>query len=157
VREYKSQQPVVIGKKYIIVLKQNPDDKFSVRSLGSTNQVGIPNKPGKQINLMSPYSRSSIRNGEMENDNLFITNPPETVHRYMATHSTNPQMIEAMAVMLLTEDPMTFHDIPIKSEDIKDNAPALMLHSILFSIGIQIVPIYKKKEKQNARINAPSL
>jgi hypothetical protein len=157
VREYKSQQPVVIGKKYIIVLKQNPDDKFSVRSLGSTNQVGIPNKPGKQINLMSPYSRSSIRNGEMENDNLFITNPPETVHRYMATHSTNPQMIEAMAVMLLTEDPMTFHDIPIKSEDIKDNAPALMLHSILFSIGIQIVPIYKKKEKENARINAPKV
>jgi hypothetical protein len=148
-REFVSKNSVVIGKKYILVLKQNPDDKFSVRSLGSTNQVGIPNKPGRQINLLSPYSKSSIRNGEMENDNLFITTNPEIVHRYMATHSTNPAMVEAMAVMLLTEDPLTFHDIPIKSKDIKDDAPALMLHSTLFSIGIQIKPIYKTKEKNN--------
>jgi hypothetical protein len=55
-------------------------------------------------------------------------------------------MIEAMATMLLTEDPLEFHDVPIKSEDIKDDAPALMLHAILYSIGIQIKPIYKKKE-----------
>jgi hypothetical protein len=152
IREYKSQRPVVIGKKYILVLKQNPDDKFSVRSLGSTNQVGIPNKPGRQVNLMFPYSKSSIRNGEMENDNFFIRIAPELVHRYMATHSTNPKMIEAMATMLLTEDPLTFHDIPIRSEDIKDDAPALMLHAILYSIGIQIKPIYKKKEiKQDAK------
>jgi hypothetical protein len=146
IREYKSQVPVVIGKKYILVLKQNPDDKFSVRSLGSTNQVGIPNKPGRQVNLMFPYSKSSIRNGEMENDNFFIRIAPELVHRYMATHSTNPKMIEAMATMLLTEDPLTFHDVPIRSEDIKDDAPALMLHATLYSIGLQIKPIYKKKE-----------
>jgi hypothetical protein len=151
IREYQSERPVVIGKKYIIVLKQNPDDKFSVRSLGSTNQVGIPNKPGKQISLMSPYSKPSIRNGEMENDNLFIMIPPELVHRYMATHSINPKMIEAMAKMLLTEDPMEFHNLPIKSEDIKDDAPALMFHSILFSIGVQIKPIYKEDAKRNER------
>jgi hypothetical protein len=150
VREYKSQQPVVIGKKYIIVLKQNPDDKFSARSLGSTNQVGTPNKPGRQVNIMFPYSKPSIRNGEMENDNFYIRIPHETVHRYMATHSTNPKMIEAMATMLLTEDPLTFHNIPIRNEDIKDDVPALMLHSTLYSIGIQIKPIYRKKEKQYA-------
>jgi hypothetical protein len=143
IREYQSERPIIIGKKYIMVLKQNPDDKFSVRSLGSTNQVGIPNKPGKQINLMSPYSKPSIRNGEMENDNLFTRIPPELVHRYMATHSINPAMIEAMAKMLLTKDPLKFHNLPIKSEDIKDDAPALMFHAILFSIGTQIKPIYK--------------
>jgi hypothetical protein len=146
IREYQSQRPVVIGKKYIIVLKQNPDDKFSVRSLGSTNQVGIPNKPGKQTSLMSPYSKSSIRNGEMENDNFYIRIAPEIVHRYMATHSLNPKMIEAMAVMLATEDPLAFHDLPIRSEDIKDDAPALMLHATLFSMGIEIKPIYKERE-----------
>jgi hypothetical protein len=101
---------------------------------------------------MSPYSKSSIRNGEMENDNFFIRLPPEIVHRYMATHSTNPQMIEAMATMLLTEDPLTFHNVPIRSEDIKNDAPALMLHSILFSIGIQIKPIYKKEKLKNESI-----
>jgi hypothetical protein len=152
VREYQSQRPVVTGKKYILVLKQNPDDKFSVRSLGSTNQVGIPNKPGKQTNLMSPYSKSSIRNGEMENDNFFIRIDHEYVHRYMATHSTNPEMIEAMAVMLATEDPLTFHDLPIRNEDIKNDAPALMFHATLFSIGVQIKPIYK--EKTNAKVHA---
>jgi hypothetical protein len=149
VREYQSKSPIVIGKKYIMVLKQNPDDKFSARSLGSTNQVGIPNKPDKRTNLMSPYSKSSIRNGEMENDNFFIRIPPELVHRYVSTHSTNPRMIEAMATMLLTEDPLTFHNIPIKNEDIKDDIPALMLHATLFSMGIQIIPIYKKKYKEN--------
>jgi len=135
---------VIIGRKHYLLLKQTPDDKFSVRSLGSTNQVGIPNKPGKQGNLMSPYSKSAIRNGEMESDNLFTRVNHEMVHRYIATHSTNPEMRERLNVMLLTEDPLELHDIPIRSEDIKDDVPAVMLHASLFSIGIEIKPIYSK-------------
>lgn len=146
VRTYKSLNNVIIGKMYYIVLKQNPDDKFSARSLGSTNQVGIPNKPSKLGNSMAPYSKSAIRNGEMENDNLFVRIDNEMVHRYMSTHSTNPVMIEALAKMLLTEDPMELHDIDIANEDICDDVPAIMLHATLYSgCGLEIKPIYANK------------
>ena len=143
VRTYESDNNVIIGKKYYMVLKQNPDDKFSARSLGSTNQVGIPNKPGKQGNMMSPYSKSAIRNGEMESDNLFIRIPSEIVHRYISTYSTNPLMIEKLSQMLLTEDPMELHDLDLNDDEFYDDVPALMLHSYLFSIGIEIKPIYR--------------
>ena len=143
VRTYKSINPVVIGKKYYIVLKQNPDDKFSVRSLGTTNQVGVPNKPGRQNNLMSPYSKSAIRSGEMEQDNYYVRIDNEMVHRFIATHSTNPEMREKLATMLLTEDPMELHDLDISSEDIENDVPALEFHATLFSIGMEIRPIYE--------------
>ena len=146
VRQYKSENPVIIGKKYYILLKQMPDEKFSARSVGSTNQVGIPNKAGKQIKLMSPYARNAIRMGEMENDVNFVRIDPEIENRLMATHSTNPELCEKLATMLLTENPFELHDLPIKDEDIKDNVPALMLHSILYSMcGVEIGDICERE------------
>ena len=41
-------------------------------------------------------------------------------------------------MMLLTEDPFEMHDLPIKDEDIKDDVTALMFHSAMYSIGIEI-------------------
>ena len=146
VRTYQSEKNVIIGKKYYIILKQNPDDKFSARSLGSTNQVGIPNKPSKQFDMMSPYSKSAIRNGEMESDNLFTRLDPDIVHRYMATHSTNPYMIEMLGKMLLTKDPLQVHDLELDDDEIYDDVPAVMFHSYLYSIGIEIQPIYKNEK-----------
>lgn len=142
VREYRSLNRVVIGKKYYMLLKQMPDEKFSVRSMGSTNQIGVPNKPGKQSKLMSPYAKSAIRQGEMEQDINFVRVPNEIVHRYMSTCSQNPELREKLGQMLLTEDPFELHDLPIADEDIKDDVTALMLHSSLYSIGIEIDPIY---------------
>ena len=119
---------------------------YVIISLGSTNQVGIPNKPSKQINMMSPYSKSAIRNGEMESDNLFTRLDPDIVHRYMATHSTNPYMIEMLGKMLLTKDPLQVHDLELDDDEIYDDVPAVMFHSYLYSIGIEIQPIYKKEK-----------
>jgi hypothetical protein len=75
----------------------------------------------------------------MENDVNFVRIDPEIENRLMATHSTNPELCEKLATMLLTENPFELHDLPIKDEDIKDNVPALMLHSILYSMcGVEI-------------------
>lgn len=145
VRKYRSLHPVVIGKKYYMLLKQMPDEKFSVRSMGSTNQIGVPNKPGKQSKLMSPYAKSAIRQGEMEQDINFVRVPNEIVHRYMSTCSQNPELREKLGQMLLTEDPFDLHDLPINDEDIKDDVTALLFHSSLYSIGIEIDPIYAEK------------
>lgn len=143
VRQYKSIDKVVIGKKYYILLKQMPDEKFSARSVGSTSQVGIPNKTGKQTKLTSPYAKNAIRLCEMDNDVNFCRIDPEIENRFMATHSVNPELCEALGEMLLTEDPFKAHDLPIKNEDIKDNVPALLVHSALYSIGREIGDIYE--------------
>jgi hypothetical protein len=143
VRQYKSFNPVVIGKKYYILLKQMPDEKFSARSVGSTSQIGVPNKTGKQSKLMSPYAKNAIRLCEMDNDVNFCRIDPEIENRFMATHSVNPELCERLGAMLLTEDPFELHDLDIKNEDIKNNAPALMMHSALYSIGHEINDIYE--------------
>lgn len=143
VREYKTLNRNIIGRQYYMLLKQMPDEKFSARSIGSTNQVGIPNKPGKQTKLAAPYAKSAIRSGEMEQDSLLIRIPEEIVHRYISTGSTNPELREKLATMLLTEDPFKMHDLPIKDEEIADDVPAIMFHSTLYSIGIEIKPRYE--------------
>ena len=147
VRQYKSIDKVVIGKKYYILLKQMPDEKFSARSIGSTSQVGIPNKTGKQTKLTSPYAKNAIRLCEMDNDVNFCRIDPEIENRFMATHSVNPELCEALGEMLLTEDPFKAHDLPIKNEDIKDNVPALLVHSALYSIGREVGDIYEDEIK----------
>ena len=146
VRQYKSFERVVIGRKYYILLKQMPDEKFSARSVGSTSQIGVPNKTGKQSKLMSPYAKNAIRLCEMDNDVNFCRIDPEIENRFMATHSVNPELCEQLGAMLLTEDPFELHDLPIKNEDIKNNAPALMLHASLYSIGREINDIYEEDE-----------
>lgn len=146
VRQYKSFNPVIIGRKYYMLLKQMPDEKFSARSVGSTNQVGVPNKTGKQSKLMSPYAKNAIRLCEMDNDVNFCRIDPEIENRFMATHSTNPELCEELGKMLLTADPFELHDLPIKNEDIKDSAPALMLHAALYSIGREIEDVYEGEE-----------
>lgn len=149
VRQYKSIKPVIIGRKYYMLLKQMPDEKFSARSIGSTSQVGIPNKTGKQTKITSPYAKSAIRLCEMDNDVNFCRIDPEIENRFMATHSTNPELCEKLGQMLLTEDPFELHDLPIKNEDIKDNVPALLFHSALYSIGREIDDIYEGDSNDN--------
>lgn len=147
VRQYESMNEVVIGRKYYLLLKQMPDEKFSARSLGSTNQIGIPNKSGKQSKQFSPYSKSAIKYSEMDSDVNFTRIDSEIQNRFLATHSTNPKLIEDLGAMLLTEDPLELHDLPIKSEDIADNAPALVMHANLYAgAGLKIDPIYEGEE-----------
>ena len=148
VRKYRSFNTAIIGRKYYMILKQIPDEKFSARSLGTINQICVPNKPGKQSNSMFPFSKNSIRFGNMENDNLFLRMDPLLVHRFFATQSVNPELSEKLATMLLTEDPTQSHNLPIKSEDIANDAPAILFHAALFSIGIQITPIYEEYEEE---------
>lgn len=144
IREFESENPVVIGKKYYVLLKQMPDEKFSARSMGNVNQLGIPTKSGKQSKQYTPFSTNPIRSGEMESDNLFTRLDPEIVHRYMATHSTNPALCEKLGEMLLTSDPFKLHDLDIKDEEICDDVPAIMFHTCMYMCGIEIHPIYEK-------------
>jgi hypothetical protein len=138
VRIFKSLRPVIIAKKYMLVLKHVPESKFSARSIGTTNQVGIPNKPGKHNEGTAPFSENPVRFSEMEINNASLRVDPKKVHRLIATYGTNPPVREKLVEILLNEDPFQVHDIPIKDEDIIDDIPALMADSLLFCMGIDI-------------------
>lgn len=137
VREFVSQRPVVIADKFMIVLKHVPETKFSARSVGATNQIGIPSKAGKPDNV-GPYSNTPIKFGEMELDNALIRVPEGIVHRLLATHATNPALRTKLVEMLLSEDPFEAHDLPVDDDGIEDDVPALELDTFLFTIGIDI-------------------
>jgi hypothetical protein len=137
VREYVSQREVIIAEKYIIVLKHVPDGKFSARALGTTNPLGLPNKTSK-TELGGSHSTTPIRCGEMELHNMMIRVNPELVHRHIATTATNPTLRMKLAEMLITEDPLKAHDLPVISEHIENDIPAKQLQALMFCIGLEI-------------------
>lgn len=137
VREYVSQREVIIAEKYIIVLKHVPDGKFSARALGTTNPLGLPNKTSK-TELGGSHSTTPIRCGEMEIHNMLIRANPEIVHRHIATTATNPTLRMKLAEMLINEDPLKAHDLPVISEHIENDIPAKQLQALMFCIGLEI-------------------
>jgi len=137
VREFVSQQPIIIAQKYMLVLKHTPEAKFSVRSLGTINSIGIPNKVSR-TSSGEAYSSTPIRFGYMEIENSCIRVSPEIVHRLIATMSTNPELRLQLAKILIEKDPFTLHDLPLSNEDIKNDIPSKELQVFLFCMGLEI-------------------
>jgi hypothetical protein len=137
VREFTSQNPVIIAEKYMLVLKHVPETKFSARSLGTVNNLGLPNKVTKGSDGTTPYSNSSVRAGGMEVDNLLLRVPAPKVHRFFATYASSPKHREMLTDMLLTKDPFEAHDMDVSDEEIYDTMTALSTTSLLYAIGLE--------------------
>ena len=103
-RSFKSNKPVIIADKFMIVLKHTSMSKFSVRSVGSVNQSGIPIKSGGAEDNFSPYSKTPIRFGEMDLFNALVRVPAPIINRFMATHGTDPQLVSDLAELLINAD-----------------------------------------------------
>lgn len=63
---------VILGKKYMIKLKQTSEKNFSARSTGSLSQQGVPEKSNKIRTNEKLYSTTPIAIGRDENNNLAI-------------------------------------------------------------------------------------
>ena len=138
-REFVSQRPVVIAEKYIIVLKHIPEGKFSARSIGSTNPLGMPNKTSK-TETGGAYSTTPIKFGEMELFNALIRVPSTAVHALIRGAATNPAKRTQIVEMLLREDPFKAHDIPeTPIEDDVNDIPAKQVQVFLFCIGLEVI------------------
>lgn len=135
VREYITKRPVIISDKYMILLKHNPESKMIVRSLGSVNHLGLPQRTVRSSNI-GPYSTTPIKFGEMELNNMLIRVHPALAHRFISTMATNIDLRTRLVSMLLEEDPFEAHDLDIKSEDIVDDIPGVVLDALLFSVGL---------------------
>ena len=131
---FKSSRPVIVADKYIFILKHVPDTKFSVRSIGNVNTIGVPAKI-KTDGIVS--SSTPIRFGKMELFNSLTRVSPEIVARFMAAHGSNPEFREKLVSMLLTEDPLEYHDVDFPI-DTPDNVTAKQFHSYFNACGLAI-------------------
>jgi DNA-directed RNA polymerase subunit beta len=61
----KVDEPMVVGKMYLVKLKHEPKTKLSARSMSTTNQKEIPNKSNKINTYQAMYSNNPIRVGRM--------------------------------------------------------------------------------------------
>ena len=139
-REFVSKYPIIISDIYFMVLRQIPSAAFSARSLGSMSPLGLPNKTMRKCEVGRPYGDTPNQLGEMETADLMKLANPDKVARYLATHSTNPDMRSELASMLMFQDPRKYSDLPYKDSEIANTIPVRMSNAYLSSIGLEIIP-----------------
>lgn len=71
-RIVKGMKPIIAGDMYIMKLKQTSSKGFSARSTGPITRRGLPDKTQRRQNHQDSYSKTPIRIGSDENNNLNI-------------------------------------------------------------------------------------
>lgn len=134
VKKYESKNPVVIGKEYMLVLKHTAGGKFSSVSISDVNSIGLPHKSTtKHKNL--PYRNTPIKFGEMEVNIAINRCDPLIVNRLLAGNGSNLKHRDRVSKMLLEEDPLCYHNIDIRNEDIVDNIGSDAFVAIMRQLG----------------------
>lgn len=140
IRHIPARRDVLVGKQYILRLKQFGEEKFSATSLSSTNirNENIKSKDKKDFREL--YANTPIRFGNMEQNNQLHLGPDVVVSNLMI-HSVSPQgrrLVEEM----YTGDPFSV-DIKLNSDAI--NRGAEITNTYLKTIGRRLVFIKRRK------------
>lgn len=130
------QHKLVIGDEYILKLKHEPSGKFSARSSAYINMKGAPSKSMTYKRNQDLYSTTPIRLGEMEIDNLLLTQGNEIV-KLASMYSSSEENRQAMIEQLLTDDVFDLGEIEL--ENPHDNHNRRILDVYLKSLGIELV------------------
>lgn len=138
IRDMRTVQPLIIGKLYMIVMKQISDTGFSARSLGSINPLGNPIKDGK-IDIGYPFIHSPIKFSFMDICNISIMINMELIHRFKSIHASNPELRREMAEVLLTMNPFKLHNLSTKLEETTNDISARMFKAYFFGIAIMFL------------------
>ncbi len=127
---------VIFGTKYIMLLKQTPKSKYSVRSLGMQNAIGHPSKSIRFKNHNLPYSDTPIRIGNMELFNLLIMNDSQAVADFLSTYANSLGNREAFVTTILTApDPRVINFTPPEQSGINRK----MMNAYLKVCGVKLV------------------
>ena len=112
---------LIMGTKYVMLLKQTPESKYSARSLGMQSSLGHPSKSIKFKKHQLPQSDTPIRIGEMELMNLLMMNDPQAVADFLSIYA-NSQLNreEFVKVILTTMNPLDIR-YEVKRDDISIN------------------------------------
>ncbi len=128
-------RPVVIGSKYMYLLKQTSNKNFSARSTGRTDKKQVPAKSNDKKSNLSPYSRSPIKIGETHN--LFAAVSGLTIAEHNLFTRSSPIARKSLDRILKAEgDP--FAIAKLKVEDNFTNINADILEAYLKGIGIHL-------------------
>ena len=141
-RRVPARRKVVMGKEYILRLKQYAEEKFSATSLSSTNIRNENAKSKANREYRTLYSHTPIRAGDME-INSFNHVGPEKIVEVLLIHSVSPHgrlLVEKFS----TGDPYMM-DIRLDHES--TNRSAEIVQTYLKTIGLRLVfkKIAKKK------------
>lgn len=135
VKKYKSKNPVIIGKAYIMLLKHTTESKFSSVSISDVNNLGLPHKSNSSKSKNLPYRSTPIKFGEMELNIAINRVDPLVVNRFMAGSGSNLKHRDRISRMLLEEDPFMYHDIDVKDDEIVDNIASDAFVAIMRQLG----------------------
>jgi len=137
IRKYKSINPVIIGKEYIMVLKHTPESKLSSVSISDVNNIGLPHKSMTRTRNL-PFRNTPIKFGEMELNIAINRVDPLLVNRFMSAGGSNLRHRDRVAKMLLEEDPLSYHDINIENNEIMDSIASDAFVAIFHQLGYTI-------------------
>lgn len=102
-----SMRKLLCAKMFFVRLKQDPVEKYSVRSYGPVNPLTtLPAKSNRKKKDLDPFSDVPVRLGEAEKEVLHtMVNHPAAVADFMAENSTSLEAKMASAERLYLGDP----------------------------------------------------
>lgn len=125
----------VIGDKYMLILKQNPNKNFSARSTFRVNRANLPAKDVTKRTNRSSYARSPIRLSEIYN--LMGPVSGRTMSEFnifMRSSTLGRKSLES--ILATNSNPLGLKKLKVKDNHI--NANADIFNARLRSIGLRI-------------------
>ena len=130
------EHDLIFGSEYILRLKHEASNKFSTRSSAYINMKGAPSKSLTYKKNQDLYSSTPIRLGEMEINNLLLTQKNEVV-KLSSMYSSSEENRQYMIEQLLTDDILNMEEIELKNEE--DNHNRQILDVYLKSLGMVLI------------------
>lgn len=136
-------RPMVVGDKYILLLKQTSNKNSSFRSTGRINKCNLPQKsPDKQQNR-EIYARSPISISEIHNLSYAIS--MQTLAEYNVFMRSSPIGRKSLQRILAADgNPMDIKKLKVKSN--YTNTNALILAANFKAIGIRLNFVSENKD-----------
>ena len=130
---------VVIGSKYILVLKQTANKNFSARSTGRLDKKGLPAKSNDKKTNLAPYNNNPIKIGEIHN--LLSSVSGLDMAEYDMVTRSSPQCRKNFAkrVLKASGDPFKIQDVGVEPDYINVNAQILNAYFKTMGIRIHLV------------------
>ena len=144
IRKVEARRIGVMGKEFMLRLKQYAEEHFSATSLSATNIKNANTKSKSAREYRTLYSHTPIRMGDMEINN-FAHIGTDLVINALLLHSVSPharKLVEEFS----TGNP---YITDIQLDDMSTNRSAEIVETYLKAIGLRLKFIKKRKIKKN--------
>lgn len=129
---------MVVGWKYMLVLKQTTNKNFSARSMGRLNRIGIPAKSSDKKENRTNISDTPLNRGETYN--LFIDlNAADIASSDLFTKNSPVARKDLKQIISTPGDPFKIRDWKIKDSYVNVNVQNFMARLKTLGIGYRLV------------------